>query len=155
MRGRWKRRGRAIARVCMSLFDELLCRLCVPPLRAIGFVFLMFMTVMASVLCVLVGRFVVVFVRKFCGRFTRDPRSRGAQAHGVVRRGLVLRRAFASMLVFTLLSTCAGVGLSLKANATAHASKGTTFMIISGITSGSEMCLTAAGHQSVCVCSTC
>ena len=55
------------------------------------------------------------------------------------------------MLVLTLLSTCAGVGLSLKANATAHASKGTTFMIISGITSGSEMCLTAAGPQGVCM----
>ena len=83
--------------------------------------------------------------------FTRDPRRRGARAHGVVRRGSVLRRAFAFMLVFTLLSTCAGVGLSLKANATAHASKGTTFMIISGITSGSEMCLTAAGPQGVCM----
>ena len=81
--------------------------------------------------------------------FTRDPRRRGARAHGVVRRGSVLRRAFAFMLVFTLLSTCAGVGLSLKANATAHASKGTTFMIISGITSGSEMCLTAAGSERV------
>ena len=129
---------------------ELIRRAFVTPLRAIGFVLLMFMTVIASVLRVLVGRFVVVFVRKFCGRFTRDPRSRGAQAHGVVRRGSVLRRAFAFMLVFTLLSTCAGVGLSLRANATAHASKGTTFMIISGITSGSEMCLTAAGLLQRC-----
>ena len=37
----------------------------------------------------------------------------------------------------------------MKANATAHASKGTTFMIISGITSGSEMCLTAAGDSPI------
>ena len=84
-----------------------------------------------------------------CGMFTRNHQSRGAQAHGVVGRCSVLGCVFCLMLALTLLSTCAGVGLSLRANATAHASKGTTFMIISGITSGSEMCLTAAGSERV------